>query len=58
MAKRKPCNLTKTEWNFLANVFSQHIEDCDGSLKTQKILDSIYNKVFFMDYIIKEKEND
>ena len=54
MAKRKPCNLTKTEWNFLANVFSQHIEDCDGSLKTQKILDSIYNKVFFMDYLIKQ----
>lgn len=54
--KVKPCNLTRKEWNFLLMVFQDYVENLDSSESTIKMLDDIHMKVFFMDALIKDQE--
>jgi len=57
--KNKPCNLTKKEWEFLLMVFDDYVENLDSSESTLEMLKEIHQKLFFMDYLIKqEKEED
>jgi hypothetical protein len=57
--KNKPCNLTKKEWEFLLMVFDDYVENLDSSESTIEMLKEIHQKLFFMDYLIKqEKEED
>ena len=57
--KNKPCNLTKKEWEFLLMVFDDYVENLDSSKSTIEMLKEIHQKLFFMDYLIKqEKEED
>jgi len=57
--KNKPCNLTRKEWEFLLMVFDDYVENLDSSESTIEMLKEIHQKLFFMDYLIKqEKEED
>jgi len=54
--KNKPCNLTKKEWSFLLMVFDDYVENLDSSESTIAMLKEIQQKLFFMDYLIKQEE--
>jgi hypothetical protein len=54
--KNKPCNLTKKEWTFLLMVFDDYVENLDSSESTIETLKEIHQKLFFMDYLIKQEE--
>ena len=54
--KNKPCNLTKKEWSFLLMVFDDYVENLDSSESTIATLKEIHQKLFFMDYLIKQGE--
>jgi hypothetical protein len=57
-SKLKPCNLTRKEWNFLLMVFDDYVENLDSSISTIKMLKEIHTKVFFMDALIKDREDE
>jgi hypothetical protein len=54
--KNKPCNLTKKEWGFLLMVFDDYVENLDSSEDTINMLKEIHQKLFFMDYLVKQEE--
>jgi hypothetical protein len=54
--KNKPCNLTKKEWEFLLMVFDDYVENLDSSESTIEMLKEIHQKLFFMDYLIKQEK--
>ena len=54
----KPCNLIKEEWDFLNMVFDEYVENLDSSEETSEMLQEIYRKVFFMNYLIEEQEEN
>jgi hypothetical protein len=54
----KPCNLTEEEWDFLLMVFDDYVENLDSSEDTVEMLREIHQKVFFMDYLIQQEENE
>jgi hypothetical protein len=55
--KNKPCNLTKKEWAFLLMVFDDYVENLDSSEPTIATLKEIHQKLFFMDYLIKQGDS-
>lgn len=57
MAKRKPCNLTKKEWALFCEIFQFFHDNNDLTEKEVEEMESIHNKCFFMDYIIKENKD-
>jgi hypothetical protein len=54
--KKKPCNLTKKEWEFLLGVFDDHVNYENCSQATVEMLKEIHQKIFFMDYLIQQQE--
>jgi len=60
MSEDKSCGLTETEWEYLLNVFEEHLENSDDADEAYEILHEIHMKLFFMDHLIKqdmEKQN-
>lgn len=54
--KRKPCNLTKKEWVLFTDIFQFFYDNNDLTEKEVNEMESIHEKCFFMDYIIKQEE--
>jgi hypothetical protein len=54
--KKKACNLTRKEWDFLFMVFEDYVENLDSSTSTVNMLKEIHQKIFFMDYLIQQEE--
>jgi hypothetical protein len=54
--KRKLCNLTKAEWTLFTEIFQYFHDEHDLSDKEVKQMQTIHEKLFFMDYLIKEQE--
>ena len=54
----KPCNLIKEEWDILNMVFDEYVENLDSSEETSEMLQEIYQKVFFMNYLIEQQEEN
>ena len=60
MSKDKSCGLTESEWDYLLNVFEEHLQNSDDPDATYEMLHEIHMKLFFMDHLIKqdmEKQN-
>ena len=55
MPKNKSCNLTKSEWKYLLDVFQEHTNNSDDPDKSYKKLREIHMKVFFMDALVKQQ---
>lgn len=58
MSSLKPCNLTEQEWDFLLMVFDDYVENLDSDESTIEMLREIHMKVFFMDALIKDQEEE
>ena len=57
MLKNDSCNLTKSEWKYLLNVFEEHYEYADEPDKAYKKLHNLHMKIFFMDALVKQMED-
>jgi hypothetical protein len=55
--KSKPCNLTKKDWALFAEIFQYFHDEHDLSDKEVKHIESIHQKIIFMDFLVKEQES-
>ena len=56
MPKKKPCNLTKAEWALFTEIFQYFHDEHDLSDKEIEQMQTIHEKLFFMDYLARGQE--
>lgn len=55
MPKKKSCNLTKAEWVLFTEIFQYFHDEHDLTNKEVGQMESIHQKIFFMDYLVREQ---